>query len=202
MLYKILPVLTIFACTILSQLVVEGCKRMYVFVQKMYVFVCLYLFWVCIYFPTISFAFLGLPRLVMHPKQEIATLVLAAAWCCGFACICVFFMYFLLFFVCLLRTFFCQQRISQLATNARARGDRCAPQDPNMCLYTCTCTCFMYLREMFSKYWSVVGQLAKEQATTNGQQGRPNCFYWQLHLFAISLQKRCVRNSKTKQNIQ
>ena len=139
MLYKILPVLTIFACTILSQLVVEGCKRMYVFV-------CLYLFWVCIYFPTISFAFLGLPRLVMHPKQEIATLVLAAAWCCGFACICVFFMYFLLFFVCLLRTFFCQQRISQLATNARARGDRCAPQDPNMYLYTCICTCFMYLR--------------------------------------------------------
>ena len=105
MLYKILPVLTIFACTILSQLVVEGCKRMYVFVQKMYVFVCLYLFWVCIYFPTISFAFLGLPRLVMHPKQEIATLVLAAAWCCGFACICVFYVFVVVF--CVFIVVFC-----------------------------------------------------------------------------------------------
>ena len=62
-----------------------------------------------------------------------------------------FLMYFLLFFVCLLRTFFCLQRISQLATNARARGDRCAPQDPNMYLYTCICTCFMYLHVFVSR---------------------------------------------------
>ena len=173
----------------------------------MYVFVCLYLFWVCIYFPTISFAFLGLPRLVMHPKQEIATLVLAAAWCCGFACICVFYVfvvffcvYLLLFFVCLFRTFFCLQRISQLATNARTRGNRCAVCTTIwMLVFACVSGICVYL---FSEHWSVVGQLAKEQATTNGQQGRPNCFYWQLHLFAISLQKRRVCNSKTKQNIQ
>ena len=101
--YKILSVLTIFACTILLQLFVEGCKRIFLY-KKMYVFVCLYLFRVCIYFTAIS-AFLGLPRLVMHPKQEIATLVLAAAWCCSFACICVFYVLVAVF--CVFMVGFC-----------------------------------------------------------------------------------------------
>ena len=55
-------------------------------------------------------------------------------WFClylSFLCICC----------CLFRTFF-----SQLATNARARGNRCAPQDLNMYFYACICMCFRYLR--------------------------------------------------------
>ena len=79
----------------LHNTVTASCGRLQkdIFVQKIvFLFVCLYLFWVCFYFPAIS-AFLGLPRLVMHPKQEIATLVLAAAWCCGFACICPFYVF-------------------------------------------------------------------------------------------------------------